>query len=49
MAKPFRKLNEAGIGRFREYVRPGAEGPPPIELLNNVETSAPLSHKIYPG
>ena len=49
MVNSFRKLNEAGIARFREYIRDGAKGPPPSELLTNIETSAPLSHKIYLG
>lgn len=49
MATPFRKLNEAGIGRFREFLRTGATGPAPVELLTNIETSTPLSHKIFPG
>ena len=49
MSNPFRKLNEIGIARFREYVRGGGEGAAPVELLTSVETSAPLSHKIQPG
>jgi hypothetical protein len=49
MANPFRKLNEIGIATFREYIRAGAEGAAPVELLTSVETSAPLSHKIHPG
>lgn len=49
MATSFRKLNDLGIGRFREYIRTGAVGPAPVDLLTNVETSAPLAHKISPG
>ena len=49
MAGQFRKLNTIGIGRFREFLRDGAVGPAPLDLLTNIETSAPLSHKISPG
>lgn len=49
MASQFRKLNALGIERFRDYLRNGASGPAPVDLLTNFETSAPLSHKIYPG
>lgn len=49
MTGQFRKLNTIGIGRFREYLRDGAEGPAPRDLLTNIETSVPLSHKISPG
>lgn len=45
----FRKLNEAGIAAFREYIRDGAVGPPPVNLLTSPDTSAPLQPKIQPG
>ncbi|MGC3938743.1 hypothetical protein ACOTTU_13140 [Roseobacter sp. EG26] len=49
MSKKFRKLNEAGIAAFNDYIREGAEGSPPIQLLDNPETSAPLPFTIQPG
>ena len=49
MSAKFRKLNEAGITAFRNYIRDGAEGPPPVQLLENPETSAPLPVRIEPG
>lgn len=49
MSDAFRKLNDAGIAQFRDYIREGAEGSSPKELLTKPETSSPLSHKIYPG
>ena len=49
MSAKFRKLNEAGISAFRDYIRDGAEGPPPLHLLENPETSAPLKPVIQPG
>lgn len=49
MSAKFRKLNEAGIAAFRDYIRDGAEGPPPVQLLENPETSAPLPVKIQLG
>lgn len=49
MTKSFRKLNDAGIEQFRNYLRNGAQGAPPIELLTNTATSVPLSHNINPG
>lgn len=49
MAARFRKLNEAGMSAFRDYIRDGAVGPPPLSLLDSPETSAPLSSAIQPG
>ena len=49
MKARFRKLNEAGVSAFRDYIREGAVGAPPIHLLDGPETSTPLPHKIRPG
>jgi len=49
MSINFRKLNEAGTAAFQDYIRDGAVGPPPIYLLGNPETSAPILHRIEPG
>lgn len=49
MATRFRKLNEAGISAFTDYIRDGATGPPPHHLLEDPATSEPLTHKIEPG
>jgi len=49
MAAKFRKLNETGIAAFRDYVRDGADGPPPHHLLESPETSAPLATALQPG
>lgn len=47
----FRKLNDEGISRFRDYIIAGAEGMPPIELLTMIDTSAPIQGEanITPG
>ena len=49
MSEEFRKLNDSGVVAFTDYVRDGAEGPPPVDLLAKPETSAPLEFKIEPG
>lgn len=49
MAEKFRKLNEAGIAEFTDYIRSGAEGTPPYDLLSSPATSVPLTHSIQPG
>ncbi|MCY4243244.1 MAG: hypothetical protein OXD36_16065 [Rhodobacter sp.] len=49
MSGEFRKLNGTGIAAFRDYVREGAEGPPPVRLLESPETSEPLRSAIQPG
>ena len=49
MATRFRKLNETGVGKFRDYIRGGATGPPPIHLLVCSEASDLLQFKIQPG
>lgn len=45
----FRKLNDEGIARFREYIMAGADGAPPVELLTMIDTSAAMSVNIVPG
>ena len=45
----FRKLNRAGIDKFADYIRAGAVGAAPVDLLTNPETSAPLEHVVFPG
>ena len=45
----FRKLNQAGIEKFADYIRDGAKGAAPVHLLTNTETSEPLEHHIFPG
>jgi len=42
----FRKLNEAGIFEFREYIRGGAVEGAPVRLLGDPATSLPLGHRI---
>jgi hypothetical protein len=37
-----RKLNDEGVRLFAEYIAGGAEGPPPVHLLQNPETSDAL-------
>ncbi|MDY0885428.1 hypothetical protein ACFPL7_12185 [Dongia soli] len=39
MPEPFKKLNDLGINRFREYLLAGAAGPAPLDLLSNPETA----------
>lgn len=46
MSSKFRKLNEAGIAAFRDYVRDGAEAPSPVHLLEDPRTSAPFPINI---
>ncbi len=41
-----RKLNSAGIDQFAEYIRGGADGEPPRELLQRPETSEPVQKKV---
>ena len=45
----FRKLNRAGIDKFADYIRAGAVGAAPVDLLTNPETSAPLEHVVFRG
>lgn len=45
----FRKLNDEGISRFREYIMSGANGAPPVELLTMIDTSAATPFSISPG
>ena len=50
MKKEFRKLNNAGIMHFADYLKQGALGPPPTYLFDNSATSEKLEKKIdYPG
>ncbi|WP_223478070.1 hypothetical protein [Oricola indica] len=44
-----RKLNSAGIDFFRDYIRNGAEGPPPVEILNDHQYSEPIGAKLQVG
>lgn len=41
-----RKLNARGIEEFSEYLRSGADGPPPRYLLERPETSEPVRPRI---
>lgn len=41
-----RKLNEVGLAKFLEYVLTGANGAPPLALLNSPETSGEISWTI---
>lgn len=45
----FRKLNDEGIGKFREYLQGGAVGDPPTGLLADPGTSGPVAHSIDLG
>lgn len=51
MVDDLRRLNDAGIARFAEYLAAGAQGALPMHLLADPETSEPLpvSIKIEPG
>lgn len=44
-----RKLNTAGIEFFRDYIRSGAEGPPPVHILNDPQYTEPLGVKLNVG
>jgi hypothetical protein len=44
----FRKLNEAGIAKFADYIKSGATGPAPFGLLTDPNTSSPLKIAIRP-
>ncbi len=48
MPEPFRKLNDLGINRFRDFLDAGAKGPPPADLLVNPETSQPVARAPAP-
>ena len=41
-----RRLNERGIEAFSEYLRYGADGPPPRDLLERPETSEPVKPRV---
>jgi hypothetical protein len=49
MSELLRKLNDEGVRRFREFIREGAVGTPPLDLLSNPETSGSLSADIAPS
>ena len=46
MSGVFRKLNETGIFKFREYIRGGAVEDTPVGLLDDPATSSSLEHRI---
>ncbi|MDO9296799.1 hypothetical protein [Bradyrhizobium sp.] len=46
MADYLRRLNEAGISQFAEYLSGGATGSPPLQLLSHPDTSEPLADTI---
>lgn len=48
MNKALRKLNEAGVQKFLEYVDGGALDAPPVHLLDDPETSEELLVAIIP-
>ncbi len=43
-----KKLNNLGISEFEDYLAGGADGPPPIHLLDNPACSEVVSSKIFP-
>ena len=45
----FRKLNRRGISAFSDYIRKGASGLPPLDLLKNMGTTEPLQQKVEAG
>lgn len=49
MSGKFRKLNQSGLSAFSDYIRDGAESPPPHHLLESPDTSSPLHVSIQPG
>lgn len=49
MSTELRKLNDAGISRFSDWLADGANGPAPIDLLRNPETSDSLPATILPS
>jgi hypothetical protein len=49
MTYRMRKLNDKGVRQFGEYLAGGATGNPPLDLLDNPETSEPLVIAINPG
>lgn len=51
MADDLRRLNDAGIARFGEYIAAGGQGSAPLYLLSDPDTSEPLpvSLKVPPG
>jgi hypothetical protein len=46
MVEYLRRLNEAGILQFAEYLSGGATGSPPLQLLGHPDTSEPLVDTI---
>ncbi len=40
--KGFRKLNDDGLAEFEAWIADGAPGAPPVHLLTNLTTSAPV-------
>jgi hypothetical protein len=49
MQTEFRKLNDEGMARFSEWLAGGAAGIPPVHLLADPQTSAPVGHAIHPA
>jgi hypothetical protein len=49
MTGRLRKLNDAGIEAFRDWINSGATGPVPLALLDNPETSDAVSLPIVLG
>lgn len=46
MFRKFRKLSEAGVSEFRNYIRDGAKGSAPIDLLDAPKMSEPFDCEI---
>ena len=49
MTYRLRRLNDEGVRRFAEYLAGGADGPAPVELLDNPETSDALPVPVIVG
>jgi hypothetical protein len=49
MNQRLRKLNDEGVRQFADYLAAGAPGQMPLSLLENPETSDPLTVSIAPG
>lgn len=48
MSAVLRKLNDEGLRRFADWIAEGADGPVPVSLLTNPETSEALPVAIVP-
>ena len=49
MTYRLRRLNDEGVRRFAEYLAGGADGPAPVDLLDNPETSDALPVPVIVG